>query len=382
MFAPRALLPLCFVCLPACAASAAPLAQPVPVQGPFDRAAAEKAVAATLDDFHDAAAHADEARYFGHFAPGAVFVGTDATERWDLAAFRAYAHPHFASGKGWTYHPTRRAVAFDPAGLVAWFDEDLEGERVGPTRGSGVLVRDSAAGSWHLEQYVLSFTVPNERFAAMRAALDAPPAVDPKARRDAAYRAATEAAAAGDLARADALLSALVADAKTRPGDDAEFWLHNELTWVKWAAGDAAGARAEVEQARATLDHALLTVEQTTTLRLHERWDRAYLALDAALKAAPADRARPSARPIARARTTRPWRAPRAITTGRPSSPRTSRPAGATGSAPSPRPRRSTPTRTPICRTSTCSLSRSTQGASARARRRCARRSAAGTSTS
>src|SRR5262249_42795332 len=48
-----------------------------------------------LDDWHDAAAHADEARYFGHFAPGGVFLGTDASERWDVAAFRAYAHPRF-----------------------------------------------------------------------------------------------------------------------------------------------------------------------------------------------------------------------------------------------------------------------------------------------
>ena len=47
-----------------------------------------------------AAAHAHEPRYFAHFAPEAVFLGTDAAERWDLGAFRAYAHPHFAQGKG------------------------------------------------------------------------------------------------------------------------------------------------------------------------------------------------------------------------------------------------------------------------------------------
>jgi hypothetical protein len=150
----------------ACAPSPAPL-----LPDPFDRAAAESEVARELDDFHDAAAHADEARYFAHFAPDGVFLGTDVTERWDLAAFRAYAHPHFAQGKGWTYHPLRRAVTVSPDGAVAWFDEDLRGDRVGPTRGSGVLVR--TGGRWLIALYDLSITIPNERFDAVRAALDA-----------------------------------------------------------------------------------------------------------------------------------------------------------------------------------------------------------------
>ena len=57
------------------------------------RPAPSGSVTAALDDFHDAAAKADEDRYFGRFAPGGVFLGTDATERWDVKAFRAYAHP-------------------------------------------------------------------------------------------------------------------------------------------------------------------------------------------------------------------------------------------------------------------------------------------------
>lgn len=133
-----------------------------------DRPSAERDIARELDDFHDAAAHADEPRYFAHFAPEAVFLGTDATERWDLAAFRAYAHPHFASGHGWVYHPQRRAIAFASDGTVAWFDEDLVGERAGPTRGSGVLVRSAAGGRWLIAQYNLAFTIPNERFDDLR----------------------------------------------------------------------------------------------------------------------------------------------------------------------------------------------------------------------
>jgi hypothetical protein len=136
----------------------------------FDRASAEREVARSLADFHDAAARADETRYFGHFAPDAVFLGTDATERWDLAAFRAYAHQRFASGHGWVYHPQRRSITFASDGTVAWFDEDLMGERAGPTRGSGVLV--ASGGRWLIVQYNLAFTVPNERFDDLRKMLE------------------------------------------------------------------------------------------------------------------------------------------------------------------------------------------------------------------
>jgi hypothetical protein len=147
----------------ACASPAvSPSSAPPVSHAGFDRASAERDVARELDDFHDAAAHADEARYFAHFAPDAVFLGTDATERWDVAAFRAYAHPHFASGHGWVYHPQRRSIAFASDGTVAWFDEDLMGERTGPTRGSGVLVQ--SGGRWLIAQYNLTFTIPNDRF--------------------------------------------------------------------------------------------------------------------------------------------------------------------------------------------------------------------------
>ena len=101
---------------------------------------------------------------------GGVFLGTDATERWEAPAFRAYAHPHFARGKAWSFRAARRAVTV--RGDLAWFDEDLETQNLGPARGSGVLsLRD---GKWLIEQYVLSITVPNARFRAVRDLLAAP----------------------------------------------------------------------------------------------------------------------------------------------------------------------------------------------------------------
>jgi hypothetical protein len=134
---------------------------------PADR----KGVDAALDDFHDAAARADEERYFAHFAPDGVFLGTDATERWDVAAFRAYSHPYFARGKAWSFRAVRRAVTV--RGGLAWFDEDLETQNLGPARGSGVLSLSN--GKWLVEQYVLSVTIPNDRFPAVRDLLKQPP---------------------------------------------------------------------------------------------------------------------------------------------------------------------------------------------------------------
>jgi hypothetical protein len=127
------------------------------------------AIDAVLDDFHAAAAASDEERYFAHFAEGGVFLGTDATERWDVTAFRAYAHAPFSEGRGWVMTSVRRDVVV--RGDVAWFDEDLDTRNLGPSRGSGVLVREG--GTWRIAQYNLAITVPNERFGEVRALLSA-----------------------------------------------------------------------------------------------------------------------------------------------------------------------------------------------------------------
>ena len=129
-----------------------------------------KAVAALLDDWHAAAAQADEARYFGHLAEDAVFLGTDGGERWTKAAFQAYAHPYFAKGRAWTFRATRRSITVSADGRTAWFDEDLATENMGPCRGSGVLARRQ--GVWCIVQYNLSKPIPNERMKDVKALLD------------------------------------------------------------------------------------------------------------------------------------------------------------------------------------------------------------------
>ncbi|HEY2796414.1 MAG TPA: nuclear transport factor 2 family protein [Thermoanaerobaculia bacterium] len=117
------------------------------------------AVTSVLDGFHAAAAAADEEKYFAALAPDAVFLGTDATERWTKEEFRKFAHPYFAKGKAWTYKAKSRWISFAPDRQVAWFDELLESPHLGTCRGSGVLV--SLGGTWKIVQYNLSIPIPN-----------------------------------------------------------------------------------------------------------------------------------------------------------------------------------------------------------------------------
>ncbi len=119
----------------------------------------EALVSAVLDDWHAAAAAADEDRYFRHFASQAVFLGTDGSERWSVEEFRRYAHPYFAKGKAWSFRAVQRHVAFSPDGGVAWFDERLDTPNLGPSRGSGVLVQTPAG--WKITHYDLSVPIRN-----------------------------------------------------------------------------------------------------------------------------------------------------------------------------------------------------------------------------
>ena len=137
----------------------------------------EHAVSAVLDDWHQAAAAADEERYFGHMTDNAVFLGTDAAERWTKAQFRAYAHPYFAKGKAWSFRSVRRALTFSPDGAVAWFDEDLSTPNLGPCRGSGVLVFDGK--TWRIAQYSLSVPIPNAVFDQVKKIIAAASAAKP-----------------------------------------------------------------------------------------------------------------------------------------------------------------------------------------------------------
>jgi ketosteroid isomerase-like protein len=135
-----------------CAVTASQIAPRAP-------ATALPAINQTLDTWHQAASRSDEATYFRLFAPDAVFLGTDATERWTLDSFRAYVHPYFSQGKGWTFIPRARHVFFSEDGGTAWFDESLDSVSYGECRGTGVL--RNLGGEWRISQYNLTVPLPN-----------------------------------------------------------------------------------------------------------------------------------------------------------------------------------------------------------------------------
>src|SRR2546428_801943 len=85
--------------------------------------------------------------------------------------------------------PRPRAPTVSSDGKKAWFDEDLETEKLGAARGSGVLVKDG--GRWKIAQYNLSIPIPNARFAEVHALLSAAPKINLREQYTSVYKAAT-----------------------------------------------------------------------------------------------------------------------------------------------------------------------------------------------
>ena len=113
-----------------------------------------------LDEFHAAAAAADEERYAATMTDDVVFLGTAPGERWEGAVWRDFVHSFFSRGKGWAYEPSDRTVVIAEDGHVAWFDETVENRHFGACRGSGVLRRKG--GEWRVAQYNLAIPVPDD----------------------------------------------------------------------------------------------------------------------------------------------------------------------------------------------------------------------------
>ena len=129
------------------------------VDQPFDSLKEKLHINNLLDSFNKAAAKADYKTYFDFYADGAIFTGTDATERWDKKEFMQWAKPIFDKGRAWDFTALQRHIYFDKTGTLAWFDELLN-TQMKICRGSGVLVKQG--NDWKVQQYILSTTVPND----------------------------------------------------------------------------------------------------------------------------------------------------------------------------------------------------------------------------
>jgi hypothetical protein len=152
------------------ACAACPACPAVGADNPDSGAGRTTRLNQVLDDWHLAAASADEDRYFNHFAPDAVFLGTDAAERWTRDEFRLWARPYFAKGKAWNFKAAKRHVVIARDGLTAWFDEVLDTPNLGLARGTGVLIWDGK--TWKIAHYNLSVPIPNDVFPDVKKLID------------------------------------------------------------------------------------------------------------------------------------------------------------------------------------------------------------------
>ncbi len=117
-----------------------------------------------LDDWHLAASNADFDSYFSKMTADGVFIGTDATENWQNAAFKEFSKPYFDKGKAWSFTAVERNIYMNKAEDFAWFDELLD-TQMKLCRGSGVMKKEN--GQWKIAHYVLSIAVPNENAAEL-----------------------------------------------------------------------------------------------------------------------------------------------------------------------------------------------------------------------
>ncbi len=112
-----------------------------------------------LNDWHKAAAKADANAFFGAMTEDAIYLGTDATERWQRDELRQWSKFAFDRESAWDFKASKREIYFSDNQKMAWFEESLATE-MGTCRGSGVLVK--VGKNWKLKHYDLSIMVPNE----------------------------------------------------------------------------------------------------------------------------------------------------------------------------------------------------------------------------
>ena len=116
------------------------------------------AIDALIDGLHQDAHEGNFQTYFDRYAPDAVFLGTDKSERWTIDQFKVYAEPAFEDGHGWTYSVKERNWGGE--GNTRWFDEVLLNQKLGHCRGTGVV--ELIDGEWKIAHYALTMLVPND----------------------------------------------------------------------------------------------------------------------------------------------------------------------------------------------------------------------------
>ncbi len=120
----------------------------------------KKQINQQINNWHLAAAHADEDFFFSQFAKNGIYIGTDPTELWTAQELKEWSKTYFDRDTAWDFKPIERHIYLSKNKKVAWFNELLN-TWMGVCRGSGVL--EMEGGKWKIQQYHLSVSIPNDK---------------------------------------------------------------------------------------------------------------------------------------------------------------------------------------------------------------------------
>lgn len=112
-----------------------------------------------LTNWHQASATANADAFFGAMTEDAIYLGTDASERWLRDELRTWAKAAFEREVAWAFTPSKREIYLSSNQKTAWFEEMLD-TQMGTCRASGVLAK--IGGKWMIKHYDLAIMVPNE----------------------------------------------------------------------------------------------------------------------------------------------------------------------------------------------------------------------------
>ncbi len=113
-----------------------------------------------LDNWHKAAAEADEDTFFGSMTEDAIYLGTDKTERWSRNEMKVWAAKYFEGESAWAFKPFDRNIYLSEDGTMAWWEEKLD-TWMGVCMGSGVLAKTT--DGWKIKHFHLGVTIDNDK---------------------------------------------------------------------------------------------------------------------------------------------------------------------------------------------------------------------------
>ncbi|WKV11872.1 nuclear transport factor 2 family protein [Marivirga harenae] len=116
-----------------------------------------------MDNWHKAAATADEDVFFGSMTEDGIYLGTDKTEKWTREEMAEWADEHFQKESAWSFTASERDIYFSENGKTAWINEKLD-TWMGVCKGTAVLVLKPEG--WKIALYDLSVTIDNNKIDA------------------------------------------------------------------------------------------------------------------------------------------------------------------------------------------------------------------------